>query len=108
MRATIPEATDYKHIHFGVWAALGAPAKNGEQDISDLGIGFVQSIGEGLSGTDMPNSGTADYNGNWAAAVQAEDEEGDGDISLVSGTADFEADFSKATINANLMGLADA
>ena len=107
VRATIPEAADYKHIHFGVWAALGAPAKNGEQDISDLGIGFVQSIGEGLSGTDMPNSGTADYNGNWAAAVQAEDEEGDGDISLVSGTADFKADFSKATINVNLMGLAE-
>ena len=104
--ATFPDPAEYKHIHFGVWAALGAPAKNGDQDLSDLGIGFVQSIGEGLSGTDMPNSGTADYNGNWAAAVQAADGDGDGDISLVFGPADFKADFSKATINVNLTDLA--
>ena len=104
--ATIPEGADYKHIHFGAWAALGDAKNDGTQVPADLGIGFVQSIGEGLSGTDMPNSGTAEYNGNWAAGVQAEDKDGDGDISLVSGTADFKADFSKATINVNLTGLA--
>ncbi len=56
-RAIIPEASDYKHIHFGVWAALGEAAKNGDQEISDLGIGFVQNIsGEGLTVVDMPNN----------------------------------------------------
>ena len=49
--AVIPEATDYKHIHFGVWAALGEAAKGGTQTtLADLGIGFVQNFsGEGLT-----------------------------------------------------------
>ena len=76
-------AIDYKHIHFGVWAALGAAEKSGSQELSDLGIGFVQSIGDGLTGADMPNNGKATYNGSWVAAVQAEEEDGNGDISLV-------------------------
>ena len=48
--AKIPEATDYKHIHFGVWAALGEAEEDGTQKIADLdlGIGFVQNFsGEG-------------------------------------------------------------
>ena len=106
VRAAIPDASEYKHIHFGVWAALGAPAKSGLQELSDLGIGFVQSIGDGLSGADMPNNGGATYSGNWAAAVQAADEDGDGDISLEHGAATLDADFSKATIEATLAGLA--
>ena len=106
VRAALPEATEYKHIHFGVWAALGAPAKSGLQELSDLGTGFVQSIGDGLSGADMPNNGDATYSGNWAAAVQAADEDGDGGISLVHGVATLDADFSKATIEATLAGLA--
>ena len=97
---------EYKHIHFGVWAALGEAEKNGTQELSDLGIGFVQSIGDGLSGADMPNNGGAMYSGNWAAAVQAADEDGNGDISLVHGAAMLDADFSKATITATLTGLA--
>ena len=104
--AKIPDAAEYKHIHFGVWAALGAAEEDGSQKLSDLGIGFVQSIGDGLSGADMPNNGTAEYKGNWAAAVQAADENGDGDILLVHGAADFKADLSKATINVNLNDLA--
>ena len=106
VRAAIPEATDYKHIHFGAWAALGAPAKSGSQKLSDLGIGFVQSVGDGLSGADMPNNGGADYSGNWAAAVQGEDEDGNGDIRLMHGAATLNADFSKAEITATLTGLA--
>ena len=69
--AKIGEATDYQHIHFGVWAALKAAKASGDNDIADLGIGFVQSIGDGLTGADMPNNGTATYSGNWAAAVQS-------------------------------------
>ena len=105
--AKIPEGTEYKHIHFGAWAALGDPEKDGTQEHSDLGIGFVQSIGDGLTGTDMPNNGNATYSGNWAAAVQAADEDGDGDILLVNGAATLDADLSKATIDVNLMGLAE-
>ena len=52
VRAVLPEASEYKHIHFGVWAALGAAEKSGLQELSDLGVGFVQSIGDGLSGAE--------------------------------------------------------
>ena len=106
VRAALPVAIDYKHIHFGVWAALGAAEKSGSQDLSDLGIGFVQSIGDGMTGADMPNNGTANYNGSWVAAVQAAEEDGNGDISLTSGDASLTADLTKATITANLDGLA--
>ena len=44
VRASIPKATPYKHIHFGVWAALGAAEKDGSQEIDGLGIGFVQNF----------------------------------------------------------------
>ena len=106
VRAAIPEATDYEHIHFGVWAALGAAAKTGTQKLSDLGIGFVQSISDGLSGADMPNNGGADYSGNWAAAVQAADEDGNGPIVLKNGAAFLEADFGMGEITATLTDLA--
>ena len=43
VKARLPEATEYKHIHFGVWAALGEAEKSGSQELSDLGIGFVQN-----------------------------------------------------------------
>ena len=104
--AKIPEATDYQHIHFGVWAALKAAKPSGVNDIADLGIGFVQSIGDGLTGADMPNNGTADYSGNWAAAVQRADEEGNGAIVLDGGAASLKADFEMDEITATLTGLA--
>ena len=104
--ASIPEASDYKHIHFGAWAGLQAPDKAGNQKIGDLGIGFVQSIGDGLTGADMPNNGGAMYNGNWVATVRGADDDGDGDITLEHGAAELDANFTKATITANLMGLA--
>ena len=104
--AKIPEATDYRHIHFGAWAALDAPAKDGTQKISDLGIGFVQSIGDGLTGADMPNNGDATYSGNWVANVQRADEDGNGAISLTNGAADLTADFEKAAISVDLTDLA--
>ena len=110
--AKIPEATDYKHIHFGVWAALGDPEKDGSQKLSDLGIGFVQNFsGEGLTpigggSDDMPNNGMATYNGNWVAAVQRADEDGNGAINLRNGDATVIADFEKDTVSAALDKLA--
>ena len=107
VRATIAEASDYKHIHFGVWAALGEAAKNGGQELSELGIGFIQNIsGEGLTVVDMPNNGGGTYSGNWAATVREADDDGDGDITLEHGAATLTADFTKATIKAALTGLA--
>ena len=104
--AKIPEATDYKHIHFGVWAALGEAEKNGTQKIADLGIGFVQSIGDGLTGADMPNNGTGNYKGNWVAAVREADEDGNGPIVLRNGDATVTANFGMGTITADLTNLA--
>ena len=46
------------------------------------------------------------YNGNWVAAVQEADEDGNGDITLLNGVADLEANFEKATIDVDLVGLA--
>ena len=107
VRAALPVAIDYKHIHFGVWAALGTAEKSGSQDLSDLGIGFVQNFsGDGLTGADMPNNGKATYSGSWVAAVQAGEEDGNGDISLQHGAAGLVADLTKATITATLDGLA--
>ena len=103
--ATIPVATDYKHIHFGVWAGLSDAMDNGMQTLADLGIGFVQSVGDGMSGDDMPNSGGATYEGNWVAAVQKADVDGDGAISLQNGAATLTADFEDDEITAMLNGL---
>ena len=105
--ATIPEATEYEHIHFGAWAALGAAKKDGSQTIDGLGIGFVQNFsGEGLTGDDMPNNGTADYSGNWVGTVRAADGDGNGAISLTRGAASLMADFGMATIEVDLTDLA--
>ena len=106
VNASIPEATDYKHIHFGAWAALGDAKKDGTHAPADLGIGFVQNIGDGLTGADMPNNGDAKYDGSWVANVQKADPDGNGSILLTSGDASLTADFNKATIKAALTGLA--
>ena len=103
--AGIPGPVAYKHLHFGVWAALGDAAPNGGQDVAGLGIGFVQSIGDGMTGADMPTTGGATYGGNWVGTVQSSDATG-GTISLDHGDATLTADFDEATIEADLDGLA--
>ena len=102
----IPAAVEYQHIHFGVWAGLGEAAKDGSQDIADLGIGFLQSIDGGMTGADMPNAGEATYNGNWVAAVRSAHAAGAGGLSLENGVASLAADFGEAEITATLTGLA--
>ena len=67
----IPGPVAYQHLHFGAWASLGEAAEDGAQMVTDLGIGFVQSIGDGMTGADMPSTGMGTYNGNWVATVQA-------------------------------------
>ena len=106
VEASLADATAYKHINFGVWAGLGEAEKSGSQAIADLGIGFVQSIGDGMTGDDMPNHGDATYNGDWVAAVQKKDEDGNGMIKLDSGAATLTADFDNGDFAAVLDGLA--
>ena len=61
---SIPMATEYSHIHFGVWATLGDAGKD-----ELAGIGFVQNHDD--SGvTDRQGIGTVTYNGDWVAAVR--------------------------------------
>ena len=100
----IPGPVAYKHLHFGVWAGLGAANAAGAQDIAGMGIGFVQSIGDGMTGADMPNADSATYTGNWVAVVV----QGAGDDSgaLEHGAAMLTADFGKSTLTAGLTGLA--
>ena len=104
--AALPVSKSYEHINFGVWAALGEAAKSGNQDVTALGTGFVSSIGDGMTGADMPNNGTASYRGNWVATVQAAHEDGEGAIRMGDGVATLSADFGKGDITATLMGLA--
>ena len=104
--AALPAAMSYDHVHFGVWAGLGEAAKDGSQDIASLGIGFVQSIGDGMTGADMPNSGDASYTGNWAGTVQQSHPDGDGAITQTHGAAEVSADFAKGDITATLTDLA--
>ena len=99
--AKIPGATLYSHLHFGVWAGLSG---SGENEIADLGIGFVANIGEMTS--NMPNFGTANFEGNWVANVQEMDPDGDGDFTLEDGVATMTADFGKGDVDVMLMGLA--
>ena len=101
--AKIPDATEYSHLHFGVWSGLNGK-DDGTNTVADLGIGFVANIGEMTS--NMPNFGTADFRGNWVANVQAAEEDGDGDFSRHDGVAAVKANFTMATVDVTLTGLA--
>jgi hypothetical protein len=104
--AKIPAASAYKHIHFGVWASLGDAAKDGSQDIADLGIGFVQNHDDSGETDNVPLQGVATYRGDWVATVQADDEDGDGAIVLAHDSAMIMADFEDDEITVDLENLA--
>ena len=69
--ADFPMQTAYKHLHFGLWNGLSG---SGANKIADLGIGFVTATadGMGMTGSDMPNVGTATYNGAFFGPLAAE------------------------------------
>ena len=102
--AKIPEATEYSHLHFGVWSGLNGEA-DGTNTVADLGIGFVANIGEMTS--NMPNFGAATYDGNWVANVQAANDDGAGGFSRHDGEATMMADFGKGSVDVTLTGLAE-
>ena len=101
--AKIPEATEYSHLHFGVWSGLNGK-DDGSNTVADIGLGFVANIGEMTS--NMPNFGSASYEGNWVANVQANDDDGDGDFSRHDGVASMKADFGEGDVGVTLTGLA--
>ena len=105
MGATIPAAADYSYIHFGVWSGLEAADSAGDNDVADLGIGFVQNHSGSMTES-MPIRGTVAYNGNWVANVQEKDAQGAGDITRMDGVATMMANFSKGEVDVTLAGLA--
>ena len=101
--ADLPVPKSYSHLHFGVWASLGEADKKGMQEADDLGIGFVQNIGDGMTEI-MPIRGDLKHEGNWVATVQ---EQNKGAIELKTGELTLTVpDVTKGTLTANLMGLA--
>ena len=111
IQVTIDNATPFKHIHYGLWNGLSGSGLN---TIADLGTGFVTALSDGVGMTNpdhdaeggMPNFGSATYNGNWVANVQAADDEGDGPITRQDGASSMTADFVKDTVKVGLTGLA--
>ena len=102
--ANFPMMTAYKHLHYGTWNSLDDKGNA----IDDLGIGFVTATSDGMGMTDddMPNVGSADYNGHWVASVREADMEGDGKISEQTGESKMTAKFETNGIMVDLMGLA--
>ena len=101
VRASIPVAVEYSHIHFGAWNALGEADANGGQKVTDLGIAFVQSIGDGV--TQRQGIGTATFKGDWVAAIKSMHSDA---VMVDDGKAELTADFGKGTVKGDLDGLA--
>ena len=110
IQVTIDNATPFTHIHYGLWNGLSGDKGN---KIADLGTGFVNALSDmGMTNPDhsaaggMPNFGTATYNGNWVANIQAADPQGDGPITRHDGESSVVANFVKDTVKVGLDGLA--
>ena len=104
MKAVLPEAKAYDHIHFGVWAALDEATLAG-QKVAGLGIGFVQNF-SGSGVTDRLGIGKVTYNGDWVAVIQRKNSAAEGAFSMDSDAATMTADFDKEEFEADLKGLA--
>ena len=102
--AKFPTPAAFKHVRYGMWNKLDAKGNT----IADLGIGFVnpRADGGGMTGSDMPNVGTATYNGHWVASVQEGDLEGDGTITHQSDDSMMTARFEKNEVTVDMTGLA--
>ena len=106
MGLSFPEATEYAHHHYGIWAGLkAADEETGDNAVSELGVGFVAGLSD-MTGDDMPNHGDATYKGGWIAHVQAADGDGNGPITMQNGDASMYADFEMGGVDVTLAGLA--
>jgi hypothetical protein len=103
IEVTIDAASAFEHLHYGLWNGISG---DGDNEVSDLGIGFVTALPDGMGMTEvMPNIGSATYNGNYVANVQRADPEGDGDITRRAGTSSMVANFTKQEVDVTLSGL---
>ena len=105
----LPASRGFEHINYGVWAGLEDAAGDGTQELAGLGIGFVATVpgGDGITEEgDMPNNGSATYDGNYVATVRAADEDGDGAISFKHDDAVMTASFSEGEVRVILHDLA--
>ena len=103
IEVTIDAASAFEHLHYGLWNGISG---DGDNEVSDLGIGFVTALPDGMGMTEvMPNLGSATYNGNYVANVQRADPEGDGDITRMDGTSSMVANFTKQEVDVTLSGL---
>jgi hypothetical protein len=102
IEVTIDAASAFEHLHYGLWNGISG---DGDNEVSDLGIGFVTALPDGMGMTEvMPNIGSATYNGNYVANVQRADPEGDGDITRRAGTSSMVANFTKQEVDVTLSG----
>ena len=104
VKASLPMAMAYDHIHFGVWAALGEATTAG-QKLAGLGIGFVQNF-SGSGVTERLGIGSVTYNGDWVAVVQRQNSAAKGTFNMDDGAAKLTANFDKDKFTAALTGLA--
>ena len=103
VEVTVDAASAFEHIHYGLWNGLSG---SGANTVADLGIGFVTATPDGMGMTEeMPNHGTATYNGNYVANVQEADLQGDGTITRMADTASMVADFMEDDVDITLTGL---
>ena len=103
VEVTVDAASAFGHIHYGLCNGLSG---SGANTVADLGIGFVTATPDGMVMTEeMPNHGTATYNGNYVANVQEADLQGDGTITRMANTASMVADFMEDDVDITLTGL---
>ncbi len=105
-----PTVMPFKHMNFGLWASTRQPPGDETGDtlfIADMGIGFVKALPDSkMSGADMPNFGSAKYEGYWISNQRQADAGGEGEISGWLSGAETTADFGKNTIKVDLKFLA--
>ena len=99
----IPEAKEFAHLHYGLWADLKADGNT----LDDHGIAFVTGIptGGGLT-QDMPTFGDATYAGNWVANIKAANVNGEGAVVPSWGGASMTAVFADGEVGVTLNRLA--
>ena len=92
-----PVEKAYSHMNFGLWSKIERPRSTPDTyEFTDMGIAFVQALpdGDGITGDDMPTTGTVTYEGWSHFSYRAAHAEGKGVIKTsgvnLTVTANFE------------------
>ncbi len=104
-----PVATPYQHLNYGMWIGnLKANGDDSDADLAELGTAFVvaKAGGKGMTGGDMPASGTATYDGHYVVTFRAKKATGDGRFHYRSDHSTLTANFANDTVMVDLYGLA--